>query len=227
MTFRSSAAQTGDTQPDVSARLNRLMRSFADENHKMWKEAYNNKGELAIAQQFSTDNMSVEVAVSVDSLFDAAGNRNKKKFPAEQALGTWDASCARAAISTDGVVLVAAFPNFLKNKAHVSHRDLGRSSILDAKSKDILFDIMMSFGEMVKIALRQGADQKTRDAAESYMRQEFDGELSGVFQLVLLWKAVGHTVRAISPCFHSLSSLLRLRIQRPDRLAMCSRTSAV
>lgn len=55
----------------------------------------------------------------------------------------------------------------------------------------------MSFAGSVNVAIRNGADTRTRDAVEAYTRQDFKGEYSGVFQLVLLWKAVGHTVRTI------------------------------
>lgn len=53
----------------------------------------------------------------------------------------------------------------------------------------------MSFGKKVGIAMRKSADKKTRDAASAYLRTSQADELSGVFQLVLLWKALGHTVR--------------------------------
>lgn len=55
----------------------------------------------------------------VADLLDGDGNRNRKKFPAVEALGSWDASCPRVAISEDGIILAAAFPNYLREKAHV------------------------------------------------------------------------------------------------------------
>lgn len=64
---------------------------------------------------------AVEVDVSVGTLFDAKGRRNKKTFPTVRPLGRWDASQPRVVLSKDGVVLLAAFPDFLKDAARVSH----------------------------------------------------------------------------------------------------------
>lgn len=66
-----------------------------------------------------TEVFSVEVDVSLGALFDTQGKRNKKKFPDVQPLGKWDGSKARAVLSKDGVLLLAAFPSFLQEKAHV------------------------------------------------------------------------------------------------------------
>lgn len=81
----------------------------------------------------------------------------------------------------------------------------------------ILYEVMMEFGQSVKIALKKGADQSTRDAAESYLRQDFSDELSGVFQLVLLWKAIGHTVRNRFAQLRKLLTTLQTKPAGPAR----------
>ena len=52
----------------------------------------------------------------------------------------------------------------------------------------------MHFGKLVQVSIKKAADRKSRDTLASYIRTTFGDELSGVFQLVSLWKPIGGTV---------------------------------
>ena len=61
-------------------------------------------------------------------------------------------------------------------------------------SQDILYEALEHFGRLVQVSIKSAADRKSRDALSSYIRTTFGDELSGVFQLVSLWKPIGGTV---------------------------------
>ena len=62
------------------------------------------------------------------------------------------------------------------------------------RSQDILYEALEHFGRLVQVSIKSAADRKSRDALSSYIRTTFGDELSGVFQLVSLWKPIGGTV---------------------------------
>lgn len=86
--------------------------------------------------------------------------------------------------------------------------------------KDHLLNSAMAFGRAVKVKVKTSArDSRGRDSASGYSRSSQATELSGVFQMVNAWKAIGHPVRHHGFQF---STLTQCRARHRNRLGILS-----
>lgn len=76
---------------------------------------------------------------------------------------------------------------------YCSHDPMGFYDFL----QDLLFEMLIAFGRKLKVSVRKAADHNGRDLPESYVRREIETEVSGVFQLVAAWRAIGQ--KKVSP----------------------------